>query len=173
MSKMAVPFVFLLVGFAATIVEADEPDMEIVQRTLAHISGDFKAMAFVDSDKISGKRTAKQRTGHYVVSEEIYDAGPNDDGPFSVHILEGWDPDTRTVKQFMFSSEGANSTTHFKIVENRLIGLRSGIDADGTRWTANVEIKPVGQDGFDLQINKWRTDAGDERPDIKVEFRKK
>ena len=171
---MTVP-VMLTVAFVSISVRADAPDMNQVRETLAQFEGEFKAVVTVGSDKIAGQRTAKWNKGtkHYLVSEEVYDSGPSDEEKFSVNILEGWDPSTQTVKQFMFSSEGANSTTHFKIVENRLIGLRSGIDADGTRWTANVELKPIGQNGFDLYINKWRTDTGEERPDVTVAFRRK
>ena len=172
MSRLTIPLSCLLL-LTTNVVPADEPEMDSVRKLLAKLEGEFKAMVVVGSDEVPGTRTAKWRTGNYVVSEEHYETGPKDDGRFSVHILEGWDPDTRTIKQFMFSSEGANSTTHFKVVGNQLLGLRSGIDADGTRWTANVKIEPVGQEGFDLYIDKQRTDVGEERPDVKVEFRRK
>jgi hypothetical protein len=161
----------LLVSLTWTSAKANEPDMEKVREMLAMIQGKFKAVAFVASGEIPGVRTAESKKGNYVVAQETYESGPNDDGKFTVNIVEGWDPSTRTIKQVMFGSEGGNSTTLFKIVDNRLVGLRSGIEADGTRWTANVEIKPVTAGGFDLHINKWRTDTGEERPDIKVEFR--
>ena len=161
-------------AFAPCVARAQETDMDKVRATLAGVAGEFKATATIGTDKNPGRRTAKWNIGKScLVAEEVYEDASTEEGKFSVNILEGWDPSSRTVKQVMFSSDGANSTTLFKVVGDRLIGLRSGIDVDGTRWTANVEVKPVGDKGFDLQIDNYRTDNGDERPDIHVEFRRK
>jgi hypothetical protein len=135
---------FTFVLSASTLVAQAEDGRTAVdwQGHLEALVGEWDVSGKADGEDVEGififKWAPSQK--YLIVCGKTWPKGAPDKAD-SFDGLIGWDAAKRRLREFLFTSDGASSVTHFAVKGPRGEGKRSGVNPDGTTWQQKLKYR--------------------------------
>jgi hypothetical protein len=104
--------------------------------------GNWVGTSTIDGKVFEGRAANRWAPGKScLIFEETYTPVDEPGQEVTIKGVAGWDAASQCILGQWFSSDGTTATSRYKVEGTSLVGKRTGVDADGKPYTADVILK--------------------------------